>query len=116
MLAQAEALVRLRGGSGQAVPPDSFLPVAERTDLILLHDPRIGLLVRGFVRMVQELGLRVVAEGIETLPSGMPCWRWAAASARAGCSAGRVRPGTWRRSQRSPALPSEEQRLAVGGP
>jgi len=67
MLAQAEALVRLRGGSGQAVPPDSFLPVAERTDLILLHDPRIGLLMRGFVRMVQELGLRVVAEGIETV-------------------------------------------------
>ena len=185
----AEALVRLRGGSGQAVPPDSFLPVAERTGLILPlerwviaagletlaqwqrrglphrlclnlspshlergslvedllahrdrtgvdlagltmeitesvllrheeravteltrlrevgvtialddfgtgysslawlsripidevkidrsfitplpHDPRIGLLVQGFVRMFQELGLRVVAEGIETLP------------------------------------------------
>ena len=33
----------------------------------LPHDPRIGLLVQGFVRMFQELGLRVVAEGIETV-------------------------------------------------
>jgi EAL domain-containing protein (putative c-di-GMP-specific phosphodiesterase class I) len=31
------------------------------------QDPRCATLVRGFVRMFQELGLRVVAEGIETV-------------------------------------------------
>ena len=31
------------------------------------HDPRCATLVRGFVRVFQELGLRVVAEGIETV-------------------------------------------------
>jgi len=32
----------------------------------MVHDSRTRLLVQGFVRMFQELGLRVVAEGIET--------------------------------------------------
>jgi sensor c-di-GMP phosphodiesterase-like protein len=33
----------------------------------LVQDSRTRLLVQGFVRMFQELGLRVVAEGIETI-------------------------------------------------
>jgi EAL domain len=78
--------------------------------LIVAGTTRALAVCRSIVAICTDLGVRVIAEGIET-PARSPRWRgWAAATARAICSGG---PGRCGRPRSLPSCPAELPRRAA---